>query len=98
MTDDQFAVIERDDDGIPKVRRMLDPREVSTVRGPDGDVCGYLWEPVKPQDPDWRLDPLLIECPCRHCRAGRMCRDMADLFRRCARQDGDMISELRGRR
>lgn len=94
MTDDQFAVVERDENGEPKISHWLDPNEVSVVPGPDGPVA-YVWEPHKQQDPRWRTDPLLIECSCRHCRKGRMCREMADLFRRCARADGDMIRRLR---
>lgn len=40
------------------------------------------------------LNPALIDCSCRHCRKGRMCRHMADLFRRCARRDGELIRDL----
>lgn len=35
------------------------------------------------------LDPLLTECSCRHCRAGRMCRAMADRFRAYVRVRAD---------
>jgi hypothetical protein len=76
--------------------RWLRPEEVSIVRNPDGEVHAYLWEP-EDLDADWRLNPLLIDCGCRHCGKGRMCRDMADLFRRCARQDDRLIRKLRAR-
>jgi hypothetical protein len=40
------------------------------------------------------LDPLLIDCPCRHCSRGRMCKRMADLYRRAVRRDAELIRDL----
>ena len=52
----------------------------------------------EPRMPDgWRLNPLLISCSGRHCRKGRMCQNMADMFRRAARHDGQVISDLQAR-
>lgn len=59
MTDDQFAVIGYDENGRPKLRYCLDPREVTIIRDPErGDeVIGYVWEPVGPVPSPIRTDP-----------------------------------------
>lgn len=96
---DEFALIERDEDGNPTISRWLDPREVSIVRDEHGGVRGYVWEPEQLErlDPASRANPRLIDCGCRHCRNGRMCREMAEMYRRCSREDGRMIQQLMGR-
>lgn len=59
MTDDQFAVIGYDENGHPKIRYCMDPREVTIVRDPerDGEVIGYIWEPVGPVPSPIRTNP-----------------------------------------
>lgn len=59
MTDDQFAVIDYDEHGHPKVRYCLDPREVTVIRDPErgGEVIGYVREPAGPVPQPLRLPP-----------------------------------------
>ncbi len=56
---DRYDVIGHDEHGIPKLRYCLDPREVTVIRDPerDGEVIGYIWEPVGPVPQPIRTDP-----------------------------------------
>lgn len=55
------------------------------------------WQPAGTTvDVDWMLRPQLIDCPCRHCARGRMCRAQADRFRQFAHDADAMLSRLRG--